>query len=331
MGNAISGKSGAAVRLCCALAVGAGVLAGGALTAVPAAAETTARPADCPIENSSEGSGDFRRDKDGHLTAAQAAAYERELRAALRARQGPHTGQTQQAATVPVAVHIVHAEDGTGDLDDSTVREQIEVMDKAFGGGNSGADTGFGFRLADLTRTADDAWFEDFGAHEDEIKSGLHQGGAGTLNLYITRLGEGVLGQATFPQEYPDDPDNDGVAVDHRTVPGGGREGFDLGYTAVHETGHWLGLFHTFQNGCTDPGDYVDDTPYEAEQSSGCPEGRDTCPTREGDDPVHNFMNYSDDPCLNHFTQGQARRMSEHWTAFRDPQQRTDREPRPRP
>ncbi|MFD0804009.1 zinc metalloprotease, partial [Streptomonospora algeriensis] len=285
-----------------------------------------ARAADCPTGGSAE----FRRDENGHLTAEQAAAYDRELRAALRARQGTHTDHPQQAVTVPVAVHIVHAEDGTGDLGDSTVHEQIEVLDTAFSGGYSGADTGFGFRLADLTRTADDAWFEDFGAHEDEIKSSLHQGGAGTLNLYIARLGGGVLGRATFPQEHSADPDNDGVAVDLRTVPGGGLEGFDLGYTAVHETGHWLGLFHTFQNGCTGPGDYVGDTPYEAEQSSGCPEGRDTCPEREGEDPVHNFMDYSDDPCLNRFTQGQAQRMSEHWTAFRASDQRPEEEPRPR-
>jgi hypothetical protein len=61
----------------------------------------------------------------------------------------------------------------------------------------------------------------------------------------------------------------------------------------------------------------VDDTAYEREAASGCPEGRDTCPEQEGEDPVTNFMNYSDDACMTHFTKGQAERMVEHWAAFR--------------
>ncbi|QBI52895.1 zinc metalloprotease [Streptomonospora litoralis] len=322
----MGGETGAALRLWGGLLMGAGALAG-VVAASAAEADTTgaARAADdCPPE-SAQSRIEPRRDEHGHLTAEEAAAYDKELREALRAQQGPDAQESAAEITVPVAVHIIHAEDGTGDVSAETVNEQIAVLNKAFRGGYSGADTRFDFRLEDVTRTADDAWAADFSANESEIKSSLRQGGAETLNLYIAQLGDGILGQATFPQDYSAAPESDGVVVDRNTIPGGGLEGFDLGFTAVHESGHWLGLFHTFQNACTEPGDYVADTPYEAEQSSGCPEGRDTCPARSGDDPVHNFMDYSDDPCLNNFTEGQATRMSEHWTAFRSP------EPEPTP
>ena len=253
------------------------------------------------------------------VTPEQAAEYEEGLR---RAMERIRDHEAAAPYTVPVVMHVISASDGSGEISDERVDDQVDVLNRAYQGeyakGSEGTDTGFRFELADVTRTENDTWFRDFGEQRDEIRAELRQGGPETLNIYTADLGSGLLGFSTFPQDYADNPDQDGVAIAHDTLPGGDREKFNEGHTGTHEVGHWLGLFHTFQNGCESPGDYVDDTPYEREAASGCPEGRDTCPEREGEDPVTNFMNYSDDACMTHFTKGQADRMAEHWAAFRE-------------
>jgi hypothetical protein len=65
----------------------------------------------------------------------------------------------------------------------------------------------------------------------------------------------------------------------------------------------------------------VSDTPYQDDGNNiyTCLVGDDTCPAKAGLDPVRNFMNYSEDACMNRFTPGQAQLMSNVWTAHRDP------------
>lgn len=227
--------------------------------------------------------------------------------------------------TVPTHVHVITAPSGAVEVTRAQIRKQIHVLNDAYGGRTSAASvrTPFEFKLVSTDVTVNRDWyFWHIGSKGESkaaiaAKTALHRGGWGDLNIYIANLSDGLLGYSTFPQD-----DRalalDGLVLFNESLPGGAEAGFNEGDTATHEIGHWLGLFHTFQNGCKAPGDHVADTPYQDDGNNifECDESLDTC-TQAGRDPVHNFMSYGDDPCLDRFTRGQDQRMIATWLAYR--------------
>jgi hypothetical protein len=223
-------------------------------------------------------------------------------------------------ATVPVYFHVV-TDGSIGNLTAAQIADQISVLNVTFGGGEGGARTGFTFELAGVTRTDNAKWFySGSGGAEHDMKRTLRRGGANALNLYSTTAGA-YLGWAYLPSilTSPSQAYLDGVVIDWESMRGASDTyagEFDQGETATHEVGHWLNLEHTFFNGCSTRGDFVADTPPQKTSTSGCPEGKDTCP-EPGLDPIHNYMDYSFDSCYTEFTPGQAQRMKDAWLFYR--------------
>jgi hypothetical protein len=303
-----------------------GILAALALTVVPATAGQQAARADVCSGWEAAGAGVF--DSLGSLSTGPSSARsvgpvtkEPSLSATYEAmpESAKGKGSAKFRATVPVWMHVI-SDGATGNISQSVIDAQMTVLNLGFAGFYGGAKSGFSFTLAGVTRTDNAAWYNARagGNAERDMKKTLHQGGFETLNVY-TNLAGGYLGYAYLPGLPDSHLWQDGIVLNWESMPGASPTFaglYDLGLTLVHEAGHWFNLEHTFFGGCNAKGDFVADTPPMRVATRGCPEGKDTCP-EPGLDPIHNYMDYSDDRCYTEFTAGQVARMQDAWLFFR--------------
>eukprot|EP00158_Paraphelidium_tribonemae_P005682 Partr_v1_DN27462_c1_g1_i2_m72079 putative Secreted metalloproteinase that allows assimilation of proteinaceous substrates. Plays a pivotal role as a pathogenicity determinant during infections and contributes to the ability of the pathogen to persist within the mammalian host (By similarity) len=213
--------------------------------------------------------------------------------------------------TVPVVWHVIN--DGTnGILDEAILRTNVELLNK-----HIGAPTTMDFALIQIKYHTNPTVFtaSDFAVHAKFAGDNVI-GGQETFNIFSTDFTNtgGLLGVSTFPTKARSEPakKKSFLFIDYQTMVGlqsypSYYARFNLGLTLIHEAGHWFGLEHTFSGGCSMEGDGVDDTPAMNSPTFGCPadNSKDTCPGRFGADPIHNFMDYSDDVCYTEFTAGQ--------------------------
>lgn len=200
--------------------------------------------------------------------------------------------------TIPIVFHVIYKNDGTGNIPDSRIINQVAVLNLDYQG------TGISFELAGITRHRSNRYFADrnerykqsYGWNQDEY-----------LNVY-TNSASGYLGYAYFPQDSAGEW-WDGVVLLYSAC-GGRNEGsapYNQGRTLVHEIGHYLGLYHTFQDGCGTgycAGDRINDTNPEAAPYYYC----GTNYSCGSPDPTTNYMDYSEDLCMYEFTDEQANR-----------------------
>jgi hypothetical protein len=226
--------------------------------------------------------------------------------------------------TIPVVVHVVY-NNSTENISDAQIMSQMTILNDDFRRQNSdadnvwsqAADTEIQFCMATvdpngnptngITRTSTSvSAFSTNDAMKFNSSGGKDAWPAGDyLNMWVCDISGGILGYAQFPGGSPA---TDGVVMDYQYFGsiGTATAPFDLGRTTTHEVGHWLNLRHIWGDGNCNADDFVSDTPTSDAPNYGCALGHVSC---NSTDMVQNYMDYSDDACMNLFTAGQKARM----------------------
>ena len=226
--------------------------------------------------------------------------------------------------TIPVVVHVLYS-NAAQNISDAQIMSQIDVLNEDFRRTNSdadntwsqAADTEIEFCLAgsDPLGNPTDGILRvptsvtAFGTN-DGMKSSASGGSdawpaSSYLNIWVCNIGGGILGYAQFPGGSPS---TDGVVCGYQYfgTTGTATAPFNLGRTTTHEVGHWLNLRHIWGDGGCGADDFVSDTPKSGGANYGCQVGSSSCGST---DMVENYMDYSDDACMNLYTVGQKNRM----------------------
>lgn len=250
--------------------------------------------------------------------------------------------QVETLYTIPVVIHVIHkgeALNSSGNISDEIIFAQIDSLNKDFRKLNAdtldtpvefkpvAADINIEFILAKrdpeglpttgIIRKQGNK--DTYGPKEGLLlKSQSYWPAEDYLNIWITDISSGFLGYAQFPTsniEGLDDEQSisrltDGVVLDWRFTGTNFNTGTfaSLGRTATHEMGHFLGLRHIWGDGGCGVDDFCADTPLQGGSTDGCP-GAGSQASCSSEDMFQNFMDFSDDVCMNLFTTCQADRM----------------------
>ena len=238
---------------------------------------------------------------------------------------------------IPVIVHVIHAGEaiGTGaNISDAQVLSQIQVLNEDFRrisgsrGDNSnpiGADTEIEFYLAKedpwcnpttgIERinlsSVTSSWSGPGGNTDTYLKPNTIWDPSRYLNIWTVKFSN--VDNLGFSQYPGGNPETDGVVVNYLNFGSDDdpnvtlEEPYHLGRTATHEVGHFFGLYHTWEGkNCNGTNDGIDDTPPQSTETLGCPSpAPDSCPDDEFPDMIENYLDYTDDACMNLFTEGQ--------------------------
>jgi len=233
------------------------------------------------------------------------------------------------AITIPVVVHVVY-KNNLENISDAQIQSQIDVLNKDFRRLNQDAsNTPFDFlpfaadmqiefclakrylgapttgivrkqtNLAEFPLYSDSIFFTNYGGSSAWNTNRY-------LNIWVCDILGSVMGWAQFPTGG--NSQTDGIVIDYERFGtiGTVSQPYHKGRTTTHEVGHWFSLFHIWgDNTCGD--DYVADTPEQEQANFGCNIHPKPSCTNSGD-MFMNFMDYSDDYCMNIFTQGQKQR-----------------------
>lgn len=235
---------------------------------------------------------------------------------------------------IPVVVHILYHQPGEN-ISDQRVNSQIEMLSRCFRRQNAdtantpasfkalSADCEIEFQLAisDPRRRNTSGIIRKYTPivewqMDDKMKFASEMGDdawdpSGYLNIWVCNL-KRIAGYASLPGT---EKSKDGIVIDYSVFGTNGSSGYEMGKTAVHEAAHWLGIKHIWGDAyCGD--DLVEDTPKQGNYTTGCPTGaRVSCTNGPAGDMYMNYMDYTNDACINLFTEGQKARMRALFTA----------------